>query len=444
MFGKKKPEDENVPPHMMGPPVEFKAMGGDDQTNQGNLIQVRQSMGIVVAKETVAEILGRRADRILLDYTRDAVGRRFDVDGVWLAGEPLDRQRGDLMLAVFKKLANLNVADRQSHQRGRFGVEFKGLKYEGTILSQGTPTGERAIVEVINKKQRISRPEQMGMRDKMFEKYKELVAAKSGLFVVSAPANHGGLSTTWTASLGGTDRYMRDFIAVYNVVNPEGDVENVDVVTYDGPAGETPSTVLPKILLKQPEVLAVPEIPDAGSFLALLDEIYDEEIAIFTSVRAKDSAEAALSLLLAFKPDVQRYAQALKMVLNTRLVRRLCEKCRQPYQPPPQLLQRLGIPPGRVGMFYREWQPPQEARKRGGEPEICPDCGGLGYRGRIAVCELMEVTDPIREVIIRQPQAEAVRQASRQAGNRTLQEEAILLVATGITSLTELQRAMQA
>lgn len=444
MFGKKKKSDEETPPHMLGPPVDFKAMGGDEQTNQANLLQVRQSMGIVVAKETIVEILGRRSDRILLDYARDSVARRFDVDGVWLPGEPLDRQRGDLLAAVFKKLANLNPADRRSQQRGKFGIEFKGIKYEGTVLSQGTQTGERVIVEVLNKKQRISRPEQMGMRDKMLEKYKELLAAKSGLFIISAPPNHGGLSTTWTAALGGTDRYMRDFVAIYDVANPEGDVENVDVATYDLAAGETPDKVLPKVLLKQPEVLAVPEIPNAESFLALLDEIYDEQISVITSVRAKDCAEAALSLL-AFKPDLQRYAQALKMVLNTRLVRRLCEKCRQPYQPPPQLLQRLGIPQGRVGMFYREWQPPPpEARRKGQEPELCPDCNGLGYRGRIAICELMEVTDPIREVIQRQPQVDAVRQASRQAGNRTLQEEAILLVATGVTSLTELQRAMQA
>jgi type II secretory ATPase GspE/PulE/Tfp pilus assembly ATPase PilB-like protein len=131
-------------------------------------------------------------------------------------------------------------------------------------------------------------------------------------------------------------------------------------------------------------------------------------------------------------------------VLNQRLVRLLCETCRQAYEPPAQLLQKLGIPEGRVEVLFREYQPPPPgSKKRKGEPEVCPDCGGIGYRGRTAIFELIKVTDDMRLALLKQPSLDALRQVSRKAGNRGLQEEGVLLVARGATAINELQRVLK-
>ena len=135
-------------------------------------------------------------------------------------------------------------------------------------------------------------------------------------------------------------------------------------------------------------------------------------------------------------------------MLAARLVRKLCENCRQPYQPTPQLLQKLGIPPGRVGVLYREFQPPppeQRVDEKGRpiEIEICKKCGGVGYLGRTAVFELLVVNDALREAIRRQPTPDNLRRVARADGHRGLQEEGIALVAQGTTSLQELQRALK-
>ena len=109
-------------------------------------------------------------------------------------------------------------------------------------------------------------------------------------------------------------------------------------------------------------------------------------------------------------------------MLAARLVRKLCENCRQPYQPTPQLLQKLGIPPGRVAVLYREFQPPppeQRVDEKGRpiEIEICKKCGGIGYLGRTAVFELLVVNDALREAIRRQPTPDNLRRVAR--ANRT-------------------------
>jgi type II secretory ATPase GspE/PulE/Tfp pilus assembly ATPase PilB-like protein len=177
---------------------------------------------------------------------------------------------------------------------------------------------------------------------------------------------------------------------------------------------------------------------------------------IIAGVKAKEAVEALLRVLL-LKASAKDFAQAIRAVLNVRLVRKLNDTCKQPYQPPPQLLQKLGIPPGRVKAFYREWQPPppdpeREKRemKEGLPPGACPlcrqegpQCGGIGYRDRTGIFELLEVTDEIREALVKQPKLEVLRKIARAGGHRGLQEEGILLVAQGTTSLTELQRVLK-
>lgn len=444
MFGKKKQQEE-LPPHMLGPPVEFTPMGGkSDQEDQANLIQARQSFGIVPAKEVIADAVLRHADRVMLDFTREAVGMRIDIDGVWHPLNPMDRQRGDMMLAVLKKIANLNVQDRRSRQIGKMGVKFEGRKLKVAFASQGTPTGERAVLTIVDDKKKITKLDKLGMRDKLVEQFRQLSEHRGGLFIISAPPGRGGLSTTWSAAVGTTDRYMRDFVAIEDKNNPEPEVENVESVRYNAAAGEGPLSLLPNILLKQPDVLLCPEVPNAETMRELVELTEDDQLSVFVSVRAKEASEALLRCL-AMKPDPQQFAESLQLVLNTRLMRRLCDKCKQPFQPPPQLLQRLGIPQGRVGVFYQQWTPPPpeaQPKKKNEEPEICRFCSGLGYRGQIAICELMVIDDRLRQVMLTQPKIELLRQASRQAGNPTLQEEGVLLVATGISSLNELQRAL--
>jgi type II secretory ATPase GspE/PulE/Tfp pilus assembly ATPase PilB-like protein len=136
------------------------------------------------------------------------------------------------------------------------------------------------------------------------------------------------------------------------------------------------------------------------------------------------------------------------MVLNQRLIRKLCDECKQAFPPPPQLLQKLGIPAGRVQVLYREYQPPPpeqlvDDKGRPIEPPICPKCGGLGYFGRTALFELLVVDAALRDALIKQPKLEVLRSVARKSGHRTIQEEGILLVARGITSIPELQRVMK-
>jgi type II secretory ATPase GspE/PulE/Tfp pilus assembly ATPase PilB-like protein len=316
-----------------------------------------------------------------------------------------------------------------------FGAEYQGKKMTPRFMSQGTQTGERVLIQFPDPDVRKKRVSDLGMRDKMWDDLRPVLESRSGLVVLSAPPG-AGLTSLEHAVLLGMDRYTRGFVGVEDAAAKDVEVENVPITTFNAAAGETPLTVLPKLIREYPDVLVVPDMKDAESAELLCDQTGLERTVI-TTTRAKEAAEAVLRVMM-LKMPAQKYAEALKAAVNVRLVRRLCEKCKEAYAPPPQLLQQLGIPQGRIQALYR---PPTPNPEQPQEP--CNHCRGIGYFGRIGIFETLIVDDHVRQALLKKPQIEVVRQAARKAGMRTLQEEGLLLVVTGITSLPELQRALK-
>ncbi len=177
---------------------------------------------------------------------------------------------------------------------------------------------------------------------------------------------------------------------------------------------------------------------NAESASILFGQVLNEDRFVFTSTRAKEAVEALLRILTLKVPPLE-YAKAVTAVVNGRLVRKLCEKCKEAYAPPPEVIQRFGLPP-KLPAFYRPPTKPIDPK----HPEIkCEACGGIGYVGRTGIYELLMVTDPMRQILVKQPKLELLRDAARKAKHRNLQDEGVLLVARGVTSMQELIRVMQ-
>jgi type II secretory ATPase GspE/PulE/Tfp pilus assembly ATPase PilB-like protein len=432
-----------VVPKDEGPPVELKAAGAaTERENNVNLLRAKQSPGYLVAREVLFDALDQRASSLLLDYTQQQVAVRYEVDGVWHQGEPRDREGGDLALAVMKTVANLNAAERRQRQQGAFGVirKRKDKKQEEItcrITSQGTKTGERVLIQLDDgkSKQGMRLPE-MGMRDKLIEALKQVLEQKNGLVLVSAPPG-GGMSTLFYGVGMAMDRYIRSFAGIEDEHHREIPIENVLVTTFNSAAGETPASVLPKLLLEYPDGFVVPDLVDGRTVDIFVDQAVDDRL-VLTSIRAKSAPEAILNML-ALGVETEPFARALTAVVNQRLIRKLCEKCKEAYTPPPKLLEQLRLPPDKVQAFFR---PPQPVEGQP-PPEPCKFCRGIGYRGRTGLFELLVVDDHLRQVIVSHPRLDVLQNACRQAGMRTLQDEGLLLVARGVTSLPELVRVLK-
>jgi type II secretory ATPase GspE/PulE/Tfp pilus assembly ATPase PilB-like protein len=431
-----KIEHERKAEYEKGAAVDLMAIAAkDERDNQANLITARQSPGYIFVKELIADMVDRRSDRAILDYTQQAVVVRQLIDGVWHNSEGRDRESGDVMLAVMKTLANLNASERRKKQEGKIGAKYKDHAFICPITSQGVPTGERVSVQLLGGFQRsFKHYDDLGMRSKLAEQWAALMARDKGLLVIAAPPE-GGLTTLTDVSLMETDRLLRDFAAIEEVSHRERELENIEVTTYDAAKGETAATVIPQLVRKYPNVYVLRDFSDPEAAKLLINEARDDDRLVITTVRAKDAAEALLRLLQQKVPH-RDFSQIVTAVLCTRLIRRLCDACKVAYAPSPDLLKKLGIPAGKVEALYR-------TPKAEEVDKPCKECGGLGMKGRIGLFELLVVDDKVREVLLKQPKLDLLRKAARLAGMRTFQEEGVLLVAKGVTSLAELQRILK-
>ena len=439
---------DTTPPNELGPPVEFKCTTGEQLASQTAEIQCRQSMGIVSAKQIVYEAIVGRSDRILMDFTAQGVSSQVEVDGVWQGLPALDRQNGDMMLAVFKTLAHLNPQDRVTQQVGEFKATCGNEVRICEFTSGGTQTGERVIIKLISKAGKFDSLSDLGIREPLIEAYKRLsgrheedkmMQVTSGMVVIATPPNGGGLSTFWDYALRATDRFMRDFVCFETPNMNETDVENILVDVVDPDKGKSLAASIEAADIRQIDVYLVPQLTDKATLERLCYEVNTESKQVFVSVRATDGIDALQTLRSSgVAPDM--LAQAVNGVLHMRMCRRLCENCKQPFQPNPQYVQQLGLPPSHVQVLYQQFHPVPD--EQGVMPEPCRVCLGRGYLGRIGIFELTEITEPLRQALMTEADPNKLRQLSAQQGNQSTITEGMLLVAQGITSVDELQRAM--
>ncbi|MBN1912426.1 MAG: Flp pilus assembly complex ATPase component TadA [Pirellulales bacterium] len=420
----------------MGPPVKFSAIGAaSERDDRAHELAARQSPGYNDARGVMADALARHASAVMLDFTQQNVGVRYMIDGVWHNDEPKERETCDPVLESIKTLAGLNPQDRQSRQQGQFVVNYDKVDYRTSIVSQGTATGERVVLQLEVDKIQFTTMDDLGMRPKMQEQLLGIMGSKQGFLLLSAmPAT--GLRSTTNVLLKKSDRFTREFMALEDEANPYEKIENIPVTAFqlgeNVPEKQQIIPVMVKAFRMEPDVIVMRDLIDGEAVNLLCEEVADNRLVVGT-VRAKDCAEALLRVL-ALRVPPKTFARTITAVLNQRLIRKLCNACKEAYVPTPQVLQQLGIPPGRVQAFYR---PPQQPE------EVCPECNGIGYRGRTAIFELLLVDDTVRKLVATEAKMDQIRLAARKAGMQNLQAEGVLLVAKGITSLPELMRVMK-
>jgi type II secretory ATPase GspE/PulE/Tfp pilus assembly ATPase PilB-like protein len=392
----------------------------------------------------LADATTKRADTVLLDFTRNEVAVRYQVDGLWHMMPPMDRATGDFMLAALKRLAGLDYKERQARQIGYFMVHYMRRDQRCQIVSQGVPTGERVVISIARKRAALETLDDLGMRPRMAKAVSDILHSQSGLLIVSA-LPQDGLSTLWRAVIHAGDRFMRDFYVVEEASKPEPEIVNFTPFVYDTAKGETPLTPLRSLLLKEPNVIGFNEIVDGRQLDRMTELVVDQQVMVVSRIHARSAADAIIRMVM-MKPNVQRLMTALSGIVYGRLVRRLCTECRQAFKPNPALLAQLNLPPERVPVLYSHYTPrPEHLVDEKGqpiEPTPCRVCGGLGYAERIGVYELLIVTDAIREAVLSNPTVQSIAAVARQQGP-TLRDEGLAVVAKGITSLEELQRVLK-
>ncbi len=426
------------------PPVTFVPVGEDDEEREENLEMVRPSPGYFTSSVLIADAIIKRSEVTVLDYSANQVTVRYQIDGIWHAGNPMDRETGDYMLATLKQMAGMDYRDRRNRQTGSFSTEFQKAKQKIRLVSQGVATGERVVVYLTWKKDTIEKVSDLGMRDSMQQQLKELLRYDhKGMLLVSGRRGEG-YTSAWRGVLNACDRLTRDYFVIEDEALVEEEVINFGSITFDSGKGETAMTPIPSLMLREPNVLAFNDLPDGKTVNEICDLSNEHDMPVYTRVPGRNCVDA-IRRVAKLQPDLKKFAKLLNYVVCMRTVRRLCPKCRIEYPPHPKLLEKLGLPVGRVASLYQPM-----IYKVGmvdeNEEEIrpCDHCSGIGYKGLTGIFELLTVNDEMKKAIAKNADSSVLKKIAAAGRHISMRQEGAVLVAKGATSVEELQRVLAA
>jgi type II secretory ATPase GspE/PulE/Tfp pilus assembly ATPase PilB-like protein len=421
----------NANADMAGPPIEFigKGIGVGSKVDPSRVEKAEQSEQYIAAKELVYDAILRRATDIHLEPTAEQLTVRYRIDGILHAAEPFDRPTGDAVINIFKILAAMDISERRKPQDGSFSAKFEGRDIDFRVATSGSKGGEKMVMRVLDNAATVAKLDEVGLRPKMVQQIRDLVGQPNGMILVAGPTG-AGKSTTLYACIREIDRFQRNVITVEDPI--EYHIDNVTQIEINSKAGQTFAGSLRSILRQDPDVLVIGEIRDQET-ATIACQASNTGHMVFSTVHANDSITALFRMLdLGVEPYM--LSTALSGVLSQRLVRMLCEDCKEPYKPKPEFLEKANLPADKVDVFYR---PPEN-------PEVvCPTCGGTGYMGRTGVFELLVITDDMREMIKENPSINAIKAEARKNGMIYLQEDGLRQVIQGKTSIKELLRVVK-
>jgi general secretion pathway protein E len=346
---------------------------------------------------------------------------RYRIDGVMQNIAVLKDGMGKSVVSAIKVLSDMDIAERRRPQDGSFAVCSGSRKIDVRSASAPSNFGEKVVLRLLDTAGFKSLDE-LGMRSSMVSAIRAIIQQANGTLIVCGPTGSGKTTTAY-AALKEIDALTRNIVTIEDPI--EYRLENATQMAVNNAAGITFAKHLRSVLRQDPDVILVGEIRDQETAEIAMQSALTGHF-VFTTLHANDTA-TTITRLADIGIDATLIQSAVTAVLAQRLVRRLCEHCKQPYVPDPTLLQQLGLPQDPVGAFYRE--------------KGCERCTG-GYRGRTGVYELMLVDKKIRELLVGRPSVEAIRAAAAANGTKTLWQAALYKVVKGETSLAEARRVI--
>ncbi len=413
-----------------GPPIQFIGKTqGSAKEDPNRVSQAEESRSYMAAKELVYDAVLRRATDIHLEPTTEQLSVRYRIDGILHAAEPFDRPTGDAVVNVFKVLSAMDISEKRKPQDGSFGAKLQGRDLDFRVATSGSKSGEKLVMRILDNSSSITKLEELGMRPKLVEQVRSLVTQPHGMFLCCGPTG-AGKSTTLYAALREIDRYQRNIITVEDPI--EYHLDNITQMEVNTKAGQTFAAMLRSILRQDPDVIMIGEIRDQET-ASIACQAANTGHMVFSTVHSNDSITALFRLLdLGVEPFM--IASALTAVMGQRLVRNLCEACKEPYKPKPEFLKKANIPADKVNVFYRRPENPEQ---------VCQQCGGTGYYGRTGIYELLVLTEPMRDMIRENPSINKLKAEARKNGMIYLQEDGLRQVIQGRTSIEELLRVVK-
>jgi type IV pilus assembly protein PilB len=330
------------------------------------------------------------------------------------------------VISRLKIMADINIAERRIPQDGRLSVTVTGKKIDLRVATLPTVWGEKVVMRVLDNSTAMLNLSDLGFSQRNYDRYSVSFNKPYGMILVTGPTG-SGKSTTLYATLNIVSRPEINVITVEDPV--EYRIAGINQVQTNPKAGLTFATALRSILRSDPDVVLIGEVRDHETAQIAIEAALTGHL-VLTSLHTND-APSAMTRLVEMGIEPFLVGSALDAVLAQRLARRLCSKCKEPYTADPEVLRSARFP-------WQDGEPLPILHRAVG----CPACAKTGYRGRLALHEVMTVTEEVERLTVERASAMEIARVATQQGMRSLRLDGMDKVLGGVTSLEEILRVV--
>jgi type II secretory ATPase GspE/PulE/Tfp pilus assembly ATPase PilB-like protein len=388
----------------------------------GSLPNTADAPTVILLNAVLEQAISQRASDIHIEPYETQCLIRFRIDGVLYDFRPMRPDEHIPLLSRIKILANIDIAEHRLPMDGRFAIQLLGKRWDVRVSTVPSAFGEKAVLRILPKDSTTISLEELGMLERERRLFEQIIARPYGMLLVTGPTGSGKTTTLYTA-LRSMDTVGRNVITIEDPI--EYELPRVTQIQVHQKIGLTFAAALRSVLRQDPDVVMVGEIRDAETLGMAVQAALTGHF-VFSTLHCNDSASAATRATdMGLEPFL--FTSAVVGVIAQRLVRKICPLCRVPEPLPEPLRKRLNI------------QDPNACMYRG---KGCKDCRHTGYRGRLAVFELLTINDAVRNIIQERGNASDIRKAAVQTGMVALREDALRKVLSGVTTLEEVLRAV--
>jgi len=396
----------------------------DDLSNVGEVVEDAPIVKFV--NLLITQAIQDRASDIHIEPTERDLRVRFRIDGVLheVMRSPRNIQSG--VISRLKIMAEINIAERRIPQDGRLSVNSNGKKVDLRVATLPTVWGEKVVMRILDNSTAMLNLSDLGFSQANYDRYSLSFNKPYGMLLVTGPTG-SGKSTTLYATLNIVSSPDKNVITVEDPV--EYRLAGINQVQTNAKAGLTFASALRSILRSDPDIVLIGEIRDHETAQIAIEAALTGHLVL--STLHTNDAPSAVSRLIEMGIEPFLVGSALDCVLAQRLARRLCSKCKEAYTPTPEALAQARFP----------WHD-GEALPTLYRPVGCSACSKTGYKGRLALHEVMTVTEQIERLAVERASGEAIAKVAREQGMAMLRDDGLAKVAEGVTSLEEIFRVV--
>ena len=382
---------------------------------------INNSPIVVLVNEMIEKAVRQRASDIHIEALERKVRIRYRIDGALYERATYSTAILPALIARIKIVGGMDISEKRKPQDGRITSIVDRMEYDIRVSILPTVYGEKVVMRLTSKTALSRHKSQLGLKDGELQQFDHIMRNPHGIILVTGPTGSGKSTTLYTA----LSELNTEDVNIITVEDPvEANINGINQVQVNNKANLTFASALRSILRQDPDIIMIGEIRDTETASIAVQASITGHLVV--STLHTNSAAGTVTRLIDMGIESYLIADSVVGIIAQRLVRRLCPECKKPHEATEEEKEQLGVSGEQPLTIY--------------EPCGCPKCDQTGYKGRIGVYEILEMSQTLKSIIVKGAGAEEIKEQALKEGMHTLHMSASEYVVDGITSYHEMMR----